>query len=61
MPLSVDLVPTNVYEKAIHKIHNKRDFDNVVAIGLGEVNEENFVSQLHGLEVAKMDRLLAKS
>ena len=59
--MSVDLVPNNVYEKAIHKLNNKRDFDNVVEISLREVNEENFVSQLHGLEVAKMDRLLAKS
>ena len=42
--MSVDLVPSNVYEKAVHKIHNKRDFDNVVAISLREVNEENFVS-----------------
>ena len=29
-------------------------------IGIRDVTEENFISQLHGIEVAKMDEMLAK-
>lgn len=60
LPLSVDLLPSNDIQKAIHKINNKKQFDQVVEIGIREVNEENFISQLHGIEVAKMDKLLGK-
>ena len=36
------------------------NFNKVVDINISEVNEQNFISQLHGIEVAKIDKILAK-
>ena len=32
----------------------------MVKIGIRDTNEENFISQLHGIEVAKIDQMLEK-
>ena len=57
LPLSVDLLPSNDIQRAMHKLRNK-NFAHVVDIGVRELTEENFISRLHGVEVAKIDRIL---
>ena len=60
LPLSVDLLPSNDIQKARHRINNNIQFDKVLDLNIREVDEQNFISQLHGIEVAKIDKILAK-
>ena len=61
LPLSVDRLPQNDLQKAVQKLSEKHNFDEIAALKPNEVTEEVFVAKLHNVNIEDMDRLLKSS
>ena len=58
LPLSVDELPSNAIQKIVQKLQKKPNFDNLADLKLKDTNEANFVSQLRGFDVTKVDKIV---
>ena len=46
---------------AVHVLSENHNFEKLVGLSLKDINEETFVSKLHQVEIATMDKLLKDS
>ena len=60
MPLSIDAIPKNNFEKVIHKLDKTYEWDKVVELNMADINEQNFIPLLHNIDKDKIETLLAK-